>query len=193
MKDDAFIRGENPMTKMEIRNTIVSYMALEDGLNVLEVGAGTGSVSIQMKKQYPGIHLSAIEKTESGCSLIQANAEKHDVEIEVIHGEAPMALLDKEVKFDRIYIGGSGKRFVELMNWLESKHMKSGTILVFSVITIETITEIFEYINSTKHRYSEIEASQLNVSRLDKLGGYHYFKPLNPCTVIKCKFGGANG
>lgn len=193
MKDEAFIRGENPMTKMEIRNTIVSYMALEDGQNVLEIGAGTGSVSIQMKKQYPGIHLSAIEKTESGCSLIQANAEKHEVEIEVIHGEAPMALLDKEVKFDRIYIGGSGKRFVELMNWLESKHMKSGTILVFSVITIETITEIFEYINSTKHRYSEIEASQLNVSRLDKLGGYHYFKPLNPCTVIKCKFGGANG
>ncbi|MBE0450761.1 MAG: precorrin-6Y C5,15-methyltransferase (decarboxylating) subunit CbiT [Clostridia bacterium] len=192
MKDDAFIRGENPMTKMEIRNTIVSYMALEDGQNVLEIGAGTGSVSVQMKKLYPLIHLSAIEKTISGCNLIQANAEKHGVEIDVIHGEAPTNLLNHEVKFDRIYIGGSGKRFVELMNWLESKHMKDGTILVFSVITIETITEIFEYITTPEHCYSDIEASQLNVSRLDKLGGYHYFKPLNPCTVIKCKFGGAN-
>jgi len=104
-----------------------------------------------------------------------------------------MNLMDREVKFDRIYIGGSGKHFVDLMNWLESKHMKSGTILVFSVITIETITEIFKYITTPENLYSDIEASQLNVSRLDNLGGYHYFKPLNPCTVIKCKFGGTNG
>lgn len=190
MKDEAFIRGDRPMTKMEIRSTIIDYMNLEVGNRVLEIGAGTGSVSIQMKKLYPDIHLIAVEKTEEGCMLIKANAEKHGVAIEILHGEAPNVLNEQLGMFDRIYVGGTGRQLVELMTWLETYNMKTGTIIVFSVITIESVSEIFEFISRAGSRYHNLEASQVNASRLENLGSYHYFKPMNPCTVIKCEYGG---
>jgi len=190
MKDDAFIRGDRPMTKMEIRSTVIDYMVLEGASRVLEIGAGTGSVSVQMKKLYPNIRLTVVEKTEEGCNLIEANAEKHEVEIQIIHGEAPNVLSAGMGRFDRIYVGGSGRQLTELMSWLETYHMKAGTIIVFSVLTIESVSEIFEYITRTVSGYHDIEASQVSASRLEKLGSYHYFKPMNPCTVIKCEYGG---
>lgn len=190
MKDEAFIRGDRPMTKMEIRSTIIDYMNIEVGNKVLEIGAGTGSVSVQMKKLFPDIHLTAVEKTEEGCMLIKANAEKHGVAIEILHGEAPNVLNEQLGMFDRIYVGGTGRQLVELMTWLETYHMKTGTIIVFSVITIESVSEIFEFISRAGSGYHNLEASQVNASRLEKLGSYHYFKPMNPCTVIKCEYGG---
>lgn len=58
------------MTKMEIRSVIMSYLDVKPEQKVLDIGAGTGSVIIQLKKTFPSIEAYAIEKTESGCQLI---------------------------------------------------------------------------------------------------------------------------
>jgi cobalt-precorrin-6B (C15)-methyltransferase len=190
MKDDAFIRGEQPMTKMEVRSTIVSYMSLEPGQHILEIGAGTGSVTVQMAKSCPGMHLTAIERTPSGCALIQQNINKHGVDVRIIEGEVPDVECPEGTLWDGVFIGGTGKRFKDIMIWLESGRMKVGATLVFSTITLESMHDIFAYLTEASSCYHAIEASQLSVSRLENLGRYHYFKPLNPCTVIKCTYGG---
>ena len=187
MKDDLFIRGKNPMTKMEVRGTIVSYLAPESAMHILEVGAGTGSVTVEIAKMALNAKVTAIEKTFTGCELILQNARKHGVQIEVINDDAPTDLLMKENIFDRVYIGGTGRAFKEIMLWLEEGKMTIGCIVVFSVITLESLNEIMSYITNHE-RYTELEASQINASRLEMLGSYHYFKPMNPCTVIKCIF-----
>lgn len=187
-----FIRGEQPMTKMEIRSTIVSYMSLVQGQHILEIGAGTGSVTVQMAKCCPGIYLTAVERTASGCALIKQNIMKHGVDVEVLQGEVPDLVLPEHNLWDGVYIGGTGKRFKEIMKWLETGRLKSGATIVFSTITLESTQEIFSYLTEAPKDYRNIEASQLSVSRLERLGRYHYFKPLNPCTVIKCNYGGDN-
>lgn len=190
MKDEKFIRGKNPMTKMEVRNTIISYLELDEGKNVLDIGAGTGSVTIQMAKQYPHLRVYGIEKTKSGCDLIRENAAFHRVHVDIIEDEAPTEALDPSLKFDRVYLGGTGKQMKDIMAWLEQDHLTENAIVVFSVITLESLAEITQYIENNSDTYNHVEGSMIQASRLDSLGTYHYFKPLNPCYIIKCQFGG---
>lgn len=188
MKDDAFIRGKNPMTKMEVRNTIVDYLALDSAKNVIEIGAGTGSVTVQMGKCYPHLHITAVEQTETGIALIEQNAKLHKVQnIIPVLSKAPFDLKDHTIAYDRAYIGGTGAAFQSIMSWLESDCLADDSIVVFSTITLENTSEICQYLFENVN-YTDIEGSQVAASRLETLGRYHYFKPLNPCTIIKAKF-----
>jgi cobalt-precorrin-6B (C15)-methyltransferase len=190
MKDDAFIRGKNPMTKMEIRNAIISYLELETARCALDIGAGTGSVTVQMAKQYPNLKVCGIEKTASGCALIRENANRHGVDITVIEAEAPTQAIDPQTIFDRIYIGGTGRQLEGIMTWLEASHLAENAIIVFSVITVESLSEIMAFLNAHSDRYHAVEGSMIQASRLEMLGSYHYFKPHNPCYILKCQYGG---
>ena len=188
MKDDAFIRGKNPMTKMEIRSTIIDYLELESAKIFLEIGAVTCSFSIQMQKPNPQLKYTLIEQTESGCELILQNAKKHGVNNITLHqASAPMPL---EGAFDRIYIGGSGANLIKILRWLEDGLMMPDARLVFSTLTIENTSFIFDHLFNHPSLFFDIEGSQIQASRLETLGRYHYFKPLNPCTIIKCLYGG---
>ncbi|GAU76895.1 cobalt-precorrin-6y C15-methyltransferase [Fusibacter sp. 3D3] len=179
------------MTKMEIRNTIISYLECEEASYVLDIGAGTGSVSVQIAKQFPHLTVDAIEMTESGIKLIEENAQNHALTtVTAILGKAPLEHLPSK-KYDRVYIGGSGSNLTEIMTWLEKSHMEAGTIVVFSVITLESLNAIMSYLESHE-QYSQLEGSMIQASRLEPLGRYHYFAPLNPCYVIKCTYGGKN-
>ncbi|MBF4693255.1 precorrin-6Y C5,15-methyltransferase (decarboxylating) subunit CbiT [Fusibacter ferrireducens] len=191
MKDNNFIRGKNPMTKMEIRNTIISYLECEEASSVLDIGAGTGSVSVQIAKQFPHLTVDAIEMTESGIELIKANAQNHALtNVTPILGKAPLDHYPPKI-YDRIYIGGTGSNLSTIMAWLEKSHMRTGTIIVFSVITLESLNGIMSYLEAHE-QYTELEGSMIQASRLEPLGRYHYFSPLNPCYVIKCTYGGLN-
>lgn len=176
------------MTKMEIRNTIISYLELDQGSTVLDIGAGTGSVTVQIAKTFPHLEVVGIEKTTTGCKLIKENAAKHRVHIDVVEDEAPSIQISKQKKFDRVYLGGTGKKLEDIMAWLENDHLSDQAIIVFSVITIESLAEITTYLDSKKHLYSEVDGSMIQASRYESLGSYHYFKPLNPCYIIKCSY-----
>ncbi len=187
MKDNDFIRGKNPMTKMEVRQTIISYLNLEDKHAFLDIGAGTGSVTIEVAKRYPHLEIVAIEKTESGCDTINLNQDKHQTDFKVIHDQAPSLKLPESMHFDAIYLGGTGKKLQDIMPWLESHHMSDQCQVVFSIITLETLNEVLSYFNNNPH-YTDLEGSHLQVSRLETLGHYHYFKPLNGTYVIKASY-----
>lgn len=176
---------------MEIRNTIISYLECENAKYVMDIGAGTGSVSVQIAKQFPQVQVDAIEMTETGIELIAENTKRHQVSnVKSFLGKAPLETLPKK-KYDRIYIGGTGSELDNIMIWLEKDYMNPGTIVVFSVITLESLNAIMHYLE-THENYIEVEGSMIQASRLEPLGRYHYFSPLNPCYIIKCTYGGKN-
>lgn len=191
MKDTDFVRGRVPMTKMEIRAVIASYLELESARRLLDIGAGTGSVTVEACTRHPHIEAVAIERNEAGCALIRANAAQHGAHCSVICGEAPLDAASQALgqkRFDRVYIGGTGGRLPEIMEWLEAEVLEAGAIVVFSTITLESMAAVLAYVNGDA-RYAEVECSQIQANRLEALGRYHYFKPMNPCTVIKAVYG----
>ncbi len=76
IKDDEFIRGNCPMTKEEVRILSVVKLELEEDYKVLDIGAGTGSVSIQIAKICKNGKVIAIEKDEDALVVINQNKEK---------------------------------------------------------------------------------------------------------------------
>lgn len=177
--DDLFIRGEVPMTKSEVRAITLSKLKPEEGHYFLDVGAGTGSVSVECGLK--GCYVTAVERKGEGIQLIEENAKAFGVEhIEIIEGVAPMAFPENAL-YDRIFIGGTGGKVEGIFKYLET-HLKPGGIIVANTITIENTSK---FMSVMKHyKYDQIEAVQVNVSRSRAVGSVHMMMAENPITII---------
>ncbi len=110
ISDDEFIRGKVPMTKQEIRVLTMVKAHISESDIVWDIGAGTGSMSIEAARLAPSGTVYAIERNAEGTDLIRQNMAKFGIDnITVIDGEAPDALKDIE-DCDSVIIGGSGSR-----------------------------------------------------------------------------------
>lgn len=181
MRDEEMIRGNIPMSKMEVRATSLAFLDLYTAKSLLDIGAGTGSVGIEAARRHPHLKVTAIERVSEGIELIRTNAAQFGVTVNTIEALAPCDL--GEETFDRVFIGGTGKQLNPILDWLKEKHLEDGGIIVVNTIAIESLGETLKALETSG--FSEIEGSMIQASRLDNLGQYHYFKPLNPCYVIK--------
>lgn len=188
MRDNEFIRGKVPMTKMPIRASIISYLQLYSASRLLDLGAGTGSVSIQAKKMFPSLEVTSLERNSEGIGLIRQNADKHDVNLQIVEGEVPYVILDPLIHFDRLYIGGSGGDVSRVIEWV-MPYLASQARIVASFITIELFYDFMNII-SNDQRFEQVEALHLAASTMESLGRYHYFKPQNPCHIVACYYRG---
>ena len=184
MKNSEFITGDVPITKEEVRAISINKLNLKDKKTFLDIGAGTGSVSIEVAYNYPNIEVISIECKDKAIDLINQNIEKFNLNnIKVLKGYAP---LDIGKKVDSIFIGGSGPNLKEILEWSKMNLNENGT-LVANFIIIDTF---YKTLNLLKELgFKNIEATMLNVAKLDKLGKGEYFKPLNPIYIISCKKG----
>ncbi len=163
------------MTKKAIRVLSVSYLDLEEGLSLLDIGSGTGSISVQAALL--GAHVTAIERKEEGVHLLKENAKRHGVEVKAIHGLAPEDLPDQD--FDRAFIGGSAGNLEEIFSYLD-KHLKKSGILVGNYITLKNTWKMYELLK--KHNYQDIDVELVQTAKLDHLG---LMKGENPIYIMK--------
>lgn len=135
--DSLFLRDEEiPMTKEEIRSLVMSKLRLREDHEALDIGCGTGSVTVEMAliaKRVVGI-----DNNPKAVELTKANVSKFGVNVDVIQGHAPEALKDLG-KFDRIFIGG-GSDILEEIVMEALNHLKSGGRIVIDAILLETAT-----------------------------------------------------
>lgn len=76
MKDELFLRGEKvPMTKEAVRALALSKLELHRASHLIDIGAGTGSVSIEAALQYPGLRVTAIERNPAALRLLDENRQ----------------------------------------------------------------------------------------------------------------------
>ena len=93
--DGAFLRGEVPMTKQEVRAAALAKLEVRDGAVYWDVGAGTGSVSVELALLAPRSQVYAVEYKGEACALIRANRERFGAyNLEVAEGRAPAALAE---------------------------------------------------------------------------------------------------
>ncbi|WP_330389067.1 decarboxylating cobalt-precorrin-6B (C(15))-methyltransferase [Tepidibacter thalassicus] len=185
MKDSQFLRGKVPMTKEEIRILSLEKLNLENAKTFLDVGGGTGSISIEAALKNKNLEIHTIERNEEAIELINKNIEKFNIKnIKVIKDYAPVDNFNE--KIDSAFIGGSGGNLREIIVWLKNLLNDNG-VLVINCITLETLNKALEILS--KEGFEDIECIQVSISRLEKLGKGNYFKPLNPTYIISCKRG----
>ncbi|BFH69824.1 cobalt-precorrin-6Y C(15)-methyltransferase [Paenibacillus dendritiformis] len=184
MKDEAFIRGKTPMTKAEVRAVSIDKLALDEtSRRVLDVGAGTGSVALQVAKMFPHVAVTAIERNEEALALIEQNRRQFGLDnVEIVAAEAPIPL--DNTGFDAIFVGGSGGQLTEIIDWSHALLLPGGR-LALNFILLENALEAAAYLE--KGPWQEVEIIQMQVSKWQELGQGHYFKPQNPTFIIACQ------
>lgn len=181
IEDEEFIRGKVPMTKSEVRAVTISKLRLSNDSTIMDIGAGTGSISIEAAL-YAGLgKVYAIERNDEGIKLIKENMKKFNVtNLELIHGLAPDDL-PTEIKFDAIIIGGTGGN-MELILKYASQHLKSGGRLVLNLITIENMYKALQYIK--ENDFENKDLVQMSVSKGRFIKDITMMESNNPIYII---------
>ena len=184
MKNNEFIRGKVPITKEEVRAISLNKLNLKNAKTFIDVGAGTGSVSIEAALTYDNLKVIAIERNDVAIDLINQNVEKFNLSnVEVIKDYAP---IDLDVKADGIFLGGTGNNLEEIIKWSKDLLIPGGR-LVANFILIDNFYDTLDLLK--KYNFVNIDVSQLSINKLEKLGSRDYFKPHNPIFIISCEKG----
>ena len=186
IKDEEFIRGNCPMTKEEIRILSIAKLELKEDYNVLDIGAGTGSVSIQMCKCCPKGQVIAIEKDEEAIEVLYKNKEKFQVSnLQIVSGEAFEVAIDNNTSlntiFDAIFIGGSGGNIQDIIKSYDLKLKDNGKM----VLNFITIDNLYKAMSTLKELSYETECMQIGVSKT-KGKSYMLFAN-NPIFILSSK------
>ena len=168
------------MTKREIRLLVLGELALKPGQIIWDIGAGTGSVSIEIARLFPTSKVYAIEKTAAGNALISQNCRRFQVEnVFSIHGTAPEILSDLPNP-DRIFIGGSGGNLTQIL--AACSRLTPGGVLVLALATLEHLNTALSWLK--EHENWHCQLLQVQLSRSVPVAQLTRFAPLNPVTIV---------
>lgn len=178
--DEEFLRGDVPMTKQEVRILTLVKAQIDFDSVVVDVGAGTGSITIEAARLARNGKIFAVERKTEAIELIKRNVEKFSVDnVEIIYAEAPDGLRDLP-ELDVAIIGGSNGKIEKILNVLNTK-LKIGGRVVVNAITIQTSAGALEYFREHGWNY---EAFQVQITRLKKIRAYDMTQALNPVWII---------
>ena len=180
MNDEEFIRGDVPMTKEEVRSISLSKMKIRKSDIIYDIGAGTGSVSVESAIQAEDGQVYAVEINPEAAGLIEENARKFAVSnITVIEGSAPEILKDLPAP-DCVFIGGSKGRLEEILELIRKKNPQARVVL--NAISLETLAQTLEYCR--KYPIKNDEIVQVNIAKSKVVGSYHMMTGQNPIYVV---------
>jgi len=188
IKDEEFITGKAPMTKSEIRTISISKLNLKNDSIIYDIGAGTGSVSIEAALKLSNGSLYAIEKNEIAADLINENIKKFKAyNIEIIKNLAPEGL-ENLPKPDSAFIGGSSGNMDEIINVLLNKNPDVNVVI--NTITLQSLNEALNCME--KYKFKNVEIVNVSVSKSKKIGHYDMMMGQNPIYIISGKGSGLN-
>lgn len=182
ISDGEFLRGKAPMTKEEVRTVSLSKLRLSKDSVCYDVGAGTGSVSVEMALRAWMGQVYAIEKKEDALALLKENKKKFAVDnLAIIPGVAPEAMTELPAP-THAFIGGSSGNMQDIINLLLEKNPK--VRIVINCITLETVTEAMNAIRD--FGLEDVDIVQLAAARSKSIGRYHMMMGENPIYIISC-------
>ena len=183
LSDEVFVRDKVPITKSEVRAIIMSKLDIQTDSICYDIGAGSGSVSIEMSRLAYDGKVYAIEKNPLAVELIQKNIHNFSAEnIELIHAKAPDGL-DNIINADKIFIGGSGGELISMMEMIFTS--KKNPTIVISAITMETIAQITDIVKIAKEKGYYTEITAINVSKSKEVGPYNMMMAQNMVFIAK--------
>jgi len=178
-RESEILHDKGMITKDEVRAIILHKLRPPLRGVIWDIGAGSGSISLELARLSPYLEVYAIEKKEEYCKIIEKNSQRLRLpNVRVVYGEASQVLKTLPEP-DRVFVGGSSGRLQEILLFLET--LKKTEIFVFSFITLENLYETY---NFYKEKGIEPEILQVQVNRLRPLGGFLGFKAENPIFLL---------
>jgi len=180
LDDNRFDRLENiPMTKSEIRSLVIAKLALKAGDIGYDIGAGSGSVTVEMALSAWRGNVFSVERRTEAMSLIKNNCKKfHAGNVMLVNGEAPDALREIPPP-DAVFIGGSGGNVAEIIDACRAKN--NNARIVLTAITLETANKALKALPNA-------EISWVSTARAKAPGGQsetnHLLIAQNPVMII---------
>lgn len=185
--DTDFIRGDVPMTKSEIRCVTASKMRLCEESIVYDIGAGTGTVSVEAALKAIKGRVYSIESSQRAIELLNANRNKFHVNnMIIVEGNAPEAFNELPAP-DVVFIGGSKGRKDEIIKAVLIKNPTAR--IVMNAISLESISQMFEL--CAKYNLEELEIVQVSAARVRAVAGQHLMDGQNPIFVLSATGSGA--
>ena len=179
LPDEAFERGDVPMTKQEVRAAVLAKLAVRPEDILWDVGAGMGSVSVELALAAPRGRVYAVECRPEGCALIKANREKFRTRnLVLVEGLAPDALSDLPAP-DAVFIGGSKGSLAAIVDAALDKNPDAR--ICVSAIALETLSAAVAALTAQGRT---VQVSQIAVSRAKAVGGLHLMMAQNPIYLI---------
>ncbi len=172
--DREFLRAEGvPMTKQEVRAAILSKLAVDPEDVCWDIGAGTGSVSVELALQCRAVW--AVERKSEALALARANREKFGAwDLRLVQGSAPAALEDFP-KPNAVFVGGSGGELSAILEAVRRANPKARVCV--SAISLETLHTAASELKTPK-------VTQISVSRSRAAGMLHLLLAQNPVFLI---------
>lgn len=180
MRDEDFLRTKVPMTKSEVRAISLDKLQLQGKTSFLDIGSGTGSVSLQAALEFPELRVTAIEKNDDAIAIMHDNmVHFKTTNIDLIQGEAPTDIPDQQ--YDAIFVGGSGANLTAIIDFALA-HLAVGGALVLNFILQENALEAFQYLQTVDA--ADLEMVETRIAKWHALGKGHFFKPQNPTLIV---------
>lgn len=180
--DADFVRGEVPISKEEIRTIALSKLRLRADSMLLDIGAGTGSITVEAARLLKKGRVHAVEMDEPALELINRNIEKFKVTNVTVHRGAAPGALDGISGFDRVFVGGSGGDLAGILAWVHD-NIKQGGRIVVNAVTLDTLHASRQFF--TQRGYRDVEIIQVAISKIgDGGGGAMMLRAQNPVFII---------
>jgi precorrin-6Y C5,15-methyltransferase (decarboxylating) len=173
-------RRDGLITKQEVRAVSLSKLHLTDESVLWDIGAGSGAVSIEASFLARKGRIYAIEKNDKDVAIIKKNLRRFCVpNIEVVHTSAPDNL-GKLPPPNAVFIGGSGGRMEEILDFVSHK-LRSGGRIVINIVALENLSAA---VNVLKARGFVTDVTLVNIARSTSIMELTRFEALNPVFVV---------
>ena len=190
LPDEAFLRSLEPgklvpMTKSEVRSVCLSKLQLTQDAVCWDVGAGTGSVSIEMAIQASRGRVYAIEKNEQALALLQENKTRFSQEnLDIVPGAAPQACEALPAP-THVFLGGTSGNLPEILALI--LHKNPHARIVATAVTLESAAAL----TGCMKNFKSADCISMQVSKASAAGSYHLMKAQNPVWIFTLQNGGA--
>ena len=180
LRDSDITRGNVPMTKEDIRALSIRRLGLTKGAILWDVGAGTGSISMEAALLDPTIDVYAVERKDEAVELLKENKKKFGLgNVTIVKGIAPEAL-EGLPKPDAVFVGGSGGNLEDIIDAARNANPEASVVI--NCVTLETMAETVGVLD--KKGITDADIIQVNVSHYEKKGSYHLADAQNPVYII---------
>lgn len=186
--EDAFAKRvpkKGLITKREVRVLSLAAMGLRRNSVVWDVGAGSGSISIEAAMLAPQGRVYAIEVEPESTQFCRENVIAHAIDnVTLIEGHAPEALAELEAP-DAVFVGGSKGSMRDILEICLRRLTERGRLVV-TAITLENVSETYEYL---RERGLTPEITLLQASRGERLAHYMRYEAMNPIHIFAVEKG----